>query len=81
MLENELRYAVARIVRARLSCTGKRKRFGVSESMVKHSGIPVKGFKIRDGRLVKIHSYHQSASAVIRQKKSKRVKPARGVVR
>lgn len=50
---------------------------------MKHSGIQLKGgFKInKDGKLVKVHTYHLNASAKIAQKKSKRIKPARGVIR
>lgn len=39
--------------------------------------ISMKGFKIRDGKVEKISGYGLDVSAVIRQRKSKKVKPVK----
>jgi hypothetical protein len=46
---------------------------------MKLKGIPVKGVKIKDGKLAPVH-YYPDASAAIRAKKSKKQKPQRRVV-
>jgi hypothetical protein len=46
---------------------------------MKLKGIPVKGVKIKDGKLAPVH-YYADASAAIRAKKSKKQKPQRRVV-
>lgn len=46
---------------------------------MKLKGTPVKGFKIKDGKLVKIAGYGLNASAKIAQKKSKRARPVRRI--
>lgn len=46
---------------------------------MKLKGTPIKGFKLKDGKLTKVATY-RDASAAIRAKTSKRQKPARRVV-
>ena len=46
---------------------------------MKHTGTAVKGYKIKDGKLVKIHTYKLDASAKIKQKKSTRARPVRRI--
>lgn len=42
---------------------------------MKHTGIPVKGVRVKDGKLVRVHK--MDASARIRRAKSKKVKVGR----
>jgi hypothetical protein len=44
---------------------------------LKKSGIPLKGFKIANGKLEAVQSYRLSVSAKIAQQKSKRVRVSR----
>jgi hypothetical protein len=37
----------------------------------------LKGYRIKDGKVVKVHGFGLDASARIRQKKSKRVRPVK----
>jgi hypothetical protein len=45
---------------------------------MKHSGTLVKGYTMRDGKLVKITGYGLNASAKIAQKSPKRVRVSKG---
>jgi hypothetical protein len=45
---------------------------------VKKRGVQIRGFTIKDGKVIRIPGYGLNASAKIAQKKSKRIKPARG---
>ena len=45
---------------------------------MKKSGVPIKGFTIKDGKVVRITGYGLNASAKIAQKKSKRVRVKKG---
>ena len=43
---------------------------------MKHTGIPIKGVRIKDGKLVRVHKL--DASARIRQRTSKKITEKRG---
>jgi hypothetical protein len=45
---------------------------------MKKSGVPIKGYTIKDGKVIRITGYGLNASAKIAQKKSKRVCVNRG---
>jgi hypothetical protein len=45
---------------------------------MKTKGTTLKGFTIKDGKVIRIPGYGLSSAAKIAQKNSKRVKPARG---
>lgn len=45
---------------------------------MKTNGVAVRGFTIKDGKVVKIPGFGLNASAKIAQKHSKRVRPTKG---
>jgi len=44
---------------------------------VKTSGTPIRGYTIKDGKVIRIAGFGQSASAKIAARKSKKVRPAK----
>lgn len=46
---------------------------------MKTTGAPIKGYAIKDGKLIKIAGYGLNASAKIAQKKSKKIRPRRNI--